>query len=129
MKLERSEYNRYLFLIAAIFAWAVAIIFTAISIIDKDQLEMVSDDIPVNLIYFHILMGVVFALGVGYYWVSLDFEKNRDLVKAGMIGKFLVFIIGIAYIIAGDANVTGLGVPIGDLILAVLFLETLIRTE
>ncbi|MFQ5979989.1 MAG: hypothetical protein ACE5OZ_17800 [Candidatus Heimdallarchaeota archaeon] len=129
MQMERSEYNRYLFLIGAIWNWAIAVALTAISLIDEDQLEMLSDDIPANFLYFHILMALVFAFGIGYYWVSLDFDKNRDLVKAGIIAKVLVFVIAIAYLINGDANLTGLGAPLGDLIFAALFLETLLRTE
>ncbi|MFX0115642.1 MAG: hypothetical protein ACFFB3_13920 [Candidatus Hodarchaeota archaeon] len=118
-----------MFLVGAIWNWAIAVGLAAISIIDKDQLEMMYDDIPVNLLYFHILMGLVFALSLVCYWVSIDLNKNLDLIKMGIVAKVLVFIVAIAYFAADDANLAGLGAPIGDSIFAILFLETLVKSE
>lgn len=74
-------------------------------------------------------MGMVFVFGIGYYWVSTDFERNRDIVKIGIITKVLVFVLVSTYFLMGDAKQLGLIPGIIDLFFAALFFETLMRTE
>jgi hypothetical protein len=128
-QIERNSYNRYLFLIGAVWNWIAALSFILITIIDKEQLEIVTDIIPETLFWLQGFMGAVFVFGIGYYWVSTDFERNRDIVKMGIIAKALVFILVSAYFLMRDATLLGLIPGVIDLLFAVLFLETLARTE
>lgn len=76
-----------------------------------------------------LLATCLFVFGLGYYWVSSDLSRNRDLVKLGVIGKLLVFLVFFGHALAKEIPM-GLVVPsMVDLLFGALFLEFLVRTR
>ena len=89
--MNRDIYNRRLFFIGALWNWSAAIVFAVISIFLTSYLPLFLKIIPENMLWFHLFMGAVFVFGLGYYWISKDTYRNRDLIKMGIIGKTFVF--------------------------------------
>jgi len=76
-----------------------------------------------------LLGSCLFAFGLGYYWVSRDLSRNRDLVTLGVIGKPLVFVVFFGHAVAHDIPPLMVLPSIVDLLFGVLFLEFLVRTR
>jgi hypothetical protein len=72
-----------------------------------------------------LAMGLVFALGVGYYLVSKDITKNHDLVKVGIIGKILAASVLIFHYAIGNFHVLLALCGGVDLLFVILFFEFL----
>lgn len=77
------------------------------------------------MLWYFIVFGAVFIFGLGYYWISKDVERNRDIIKMGIIAKVMVFLLFLIYMIKGD--ITWLLFLAGciDLVFAVLFKQVL----
>jgi|HubBroStandDraft_6_1064221.scaffolds.fasta_scaffold263410_2 hypothetical protein len=80
-------------------------------------------------IALQLLACCLFVFGLGYYWVSCDLSRNRDLVTLGVIGKPLVFVVFFGHAIARDIPARMVVPSIVDLLFGVLFLEFLVRTR
>ena len=74
-------------------------------------------------------MGAAFVFGIGYYWKSKNIQRNRDLIKLGIIGKTFVFclltygwqtdVVTILVFLAGAVN----------LLVTLLFVEALMKLD
>lgn len=120
----RTRYYRWMFLTAG--AWnalaAAAILFLFTNSKLRAQMGISNPPDPVTL---QLLAACLFLFGLGYYWVGGDLSNNHDLVKLGLIGKTIVFIVCFGHVLAG-AFPLSLAIPsVGDLLFAVLFLEFL----
>ncbi len=67
-------------------------------------------------------MGLAFVFGIGYYWVSKNLYENHAVVRMGIIGKLLVFILALIHLVAGDIHVALFAGACGDLLFAILFM-------
>jgi hypothetical protein len=76
-----------------------------------------------------LLAACLFVFGLGYYWVSGDLSRNRDLVKLGVIGKPLVFLVFVGHALAREIPVLLVAPSVVDLLFGALFLEFLLRTR
>ncbi len=119
---SRTKYYRLMFLTAAL--WnalaAVAVLF----LINKGTPRMALDAIGQEL-----LAACLATFGLGYYWMSRDLSKNRDLVRLGVIGKLLVFVVFLGHLLLGRITLR-LALPsLVDLLFGILFLEFLARFE
>jgi hypothetical protein len=125
---SRSRYDQLLFLAAAVWnalsAGAVLFLLTRA----RFRLEMGFRGQPA-LISLQLLASCLFVFGVGYYWVSRDLSKNRDLVKLGVIGKPLVFLVFFGHALAEQIPMQLVIPSIVDLLFGALFLEFLMRTR
>jgi purine-cytosine permease-like protein len=74
----------------------------------------------------HGFFGLVFIIGIGYYIVSRDIDKNHGVVILGAIGKFYMIILFSIYFAQGYSNFLPVIPAIGDLIFGILFVEFLI---
>lgn len=124
----RASYYRWLFLAAAVWnavsAGAVLLILTNAKF--RHELEFPG---PADTISLQLLASCLFVFGLGYYWVSCDLSRNRDLVKLGVIGKPLVFLVFFGHALTLEIPI-GLVLPsIVDLLFGALFLEFLLRTR
>jgi hypothetical protein len=72
-----------------------------------------------------LLAACLATFGLGYYWVSRDLSKNRDLVRLGAIGKLLVFVVFFGHLILGNITLRLVLPSLVDLLFAILFLEFL----
>jgi len=82
-----------------------------------------------DTISLQLLACCLFVFGLGYYWVSCDLSRNRDLVKLGVIGKPLVFLVFFGHAMAGEIPILLACPSLVDLLFGALFLEFLVRTR
>jgi hypothetical protein len=61
--------------------------------------------------------------------VSADLSRNRDLVKLGVIGKPLVFLVFLGHAVMKEIPALLVAPSLVDLLFGVLFLEFLLRTR
>jgi hypothetical protein len=118
------KYYKKFFVVAAIWNWVAAIAFFCwykqiLSLFDMKPL--------IYPVIMQLLSALVFVFGIGYYWVAGDIEKNQAIVKMGIIGKILVFILLLVHWILGNIPFFLVGPGIVDLIFAILFIEFLLR--
>ena len=124
----RARYYRALFLGASV--WnalsAGAVLFFLANA--KSRQEMGFPGAP-DTISLQLLASCLFLFGLGYYWVSQDISRNRDLVKLGAIGKPLVFLVFFGHALAGDISWLLTAPSLMDLLFGALFLEFLVRGD
>lgn len=75
----------------------------------------------VNVEYSQLFFGLVFFIGVAYWWVGNDLSKNRGIVKFGICAQSLVFAILAYHTMRGNIHPLYLIPGIIDLILAILY--------
>ena len=124
----RERYYRLLFVTAAIWnlltAGAVLFLLTDASFRREMGFPGPSDTISLQL-----LAACLFVFGLGYYWVSRDLSRNRDLVKLGVVGKPLVFVVFLGHAFIKEIPVLLVAPSVVDLLFGALFLEFLLRTR
>lgn len=118
----RKSYYERLFVIAAVWNWGAAILFFFWSSQVFTMLKMTPLNYPGIM---QLAMGLVFALGVGYYLVSKDITTNHDLVKVGIIGKALAASVLIFHYAIGNFHVLLALCGVVDLLFGILFFEFL----
>jgi hypothetical protein len=124
----RARFYCWLFLTAA--AWnvlsAAAVLFLLTSLRFRSEMGYPGQ---VDTISLQLLATCLFVFGVGYYWVSRDLTRNRDLVKLGVIGKPLVFLVFLGHALTKEIPASLVAPSVVDLLFGVLFLEFLVRTR
>ena len=78
-------------------------------------------------IALQLLASCLLLFGLGYYWVSRDLSRNHDLVRLGIIGKPLVFIVFSWQALEGHIPARLAAPSLVDLLFGVLFAEFLVR--
>ena len=124
---EKGMYEKNLFFIGALWNWSAAILFVGLSVVNR-QLLTYFHNIPQTMLWYYCFLGAVFVFGMGYYWISKDVRRNRDIIKMGIMGKIIVFLLFLIYLLKGE--ITSLLFLAGcvDLIFTVLFVKILVRT-
>jgi hypothetical protein len=124
----RARYYRAVFLAAAV--WnafsAGAVLFLLTSGNFRQEMGFPG---PPDTISLQLLASCLFVFGVGYYRVSRDLAQNRDLVKLGLIGKPLVFLVFFGHALAKQIPMQLVIPSVVDLLFGALFLEFLMRTR
>lgn len=116
--------TRLIFLSAAFVNFLVAGLFFVIPKLMYEN--MVAGSAPDNAAGVMYLFGTAVAVfGLGYYWVSRDFQKNRPLAVLAVYGKIGVFCVAVAAALAGTVSLRGLSGTLIDLIYGLLFAYTL----
>jgi len=90
----RAKYYRLMFLRAAL--WNALAAVAVLLPVNKGSLRAAPDAVGQEL-----LAACLATFGLGYYWVSRDLSKNRDLVTLGVIGKLLVFVVFFGHLLLG----------------------------
>ncbi len=83
--------------------------------------SMTGQEAPGQDAVFYLFATAVFAFGLGYYWVGLDFAKNRPIAQLAMYGKALVMPVAVIAYLTGALALSGLAGAGIDLVYAVLF--------
>ena len=117
--MRETGYYPKLFLVAAIYNWAVTtpFFFAHKAIFGWMGMEPINH--PLMLRSF---LALAFVYGIGYYWVSRDVRTNRDLVRMGVLGKLAVFVLFFVAWITGEIPLLMVFPGVGDLIFAILFI-------
>ncbi|HUH64874.1 MAG TPA: hypothetical protein VLZ07_00445 [Syntrophales bacterium] len=121
----KKAYYRKLFVVGAFWNWGAGVLFFFWSAEAFALLKMQ----PLNYAaVMQLAMALVFAFGIGYYWVSRDLSKNHDIVKIGIIAKILVFFVLSYHYLVGNIPLLLALCGVVDLTFALLFIEFLRRT-
>lgn len=75
----------------------------------------------VNAEYSQLFCGLVFIIGIGYWWVGQDLSKNHDIVRLGMYAQYSVFAVLAYHVVLGNLHPLYLVSGVIDLIFAILF--------
>ena len=125
--LERASYHKKMYTIAAIWNWILAVGFLILPRIDIGLFSLAGPmDPPNTLLWFDSFFGLVFAFGLGFYFISKSTTENHGLIKISIFEKFWVFIITLYYFLILEASLLAVGIVIGDLLFGILFIEDLI---
>ncbi|HZV87814.1 MAG TPA: hypothetical protein VFF95_09720 [Candidatus Binatus sp.] len=124
----RARYYCWLFLSAAVWNMlaAGAVLFLLSDAKVRGEMGFPG---PPDTIGLQLLASCLFVFGLGYYWVSRDLSRNRDLVKLGVIGKPLVFVVFFGHALAKEIPMLLVIPSMVDLLFGALFLEFLLRTS
>jgi hypothetical protein len=124
----RAHYYRGLFLAAALWnaVSAAAVLFLLTN--GKFRQEMGFPG-SADTIELQLLGTCLFVFSLGYYWVSRDLSRNRDLVKLGVVGKPLVFLVFFGHALAHEIPMFLVAPSLVDLLFGALFLEFLLRSR
>ena len=120
----RKSYYKWLFIIGALWNWGAGVLFFFWSACILAWLNMQPLNYPGVM---QLAMALVFAIGIGYYWVSKDIYKNHDLVKVGIIAKTLACLVLVYHYFIGNFHLLLALCGIVDLIFAFLFIEFLMN--
>jgi hypothetical protein len=115
-----------MFLAAAIWNWTLAIAFLVLPRIDINYFLATGLVIPNTMLWFDSFMGLVFAFGLGFYFVSKSVKENHGLIQMAVFEKTWVFLIGVVWFILGHASIWVVLFVTVDLIFGFLFIEDLI---
>jgi len=125
--MQNAGYFKKLFVVGALWNWGAAIFFSGISIFYQPLLPYFLNEIPENMLWFHLFLGLAFVFGLGYYWIGQETERNRDIIKMGIIGKAFVFCMLLYAWITGLVTVLVFLAGIVDLLFAILFTGVLMK--
>ena len=123
--LNREAYHKYMFIIAAIWNWVLAVTFFILPRIDINAFYIAGDTIPPTLLWFDGFMGLIFAFGIGFYLVSRNIRENHGFIVAACFEKVYVFLLGLFYYLLSQASIWVVAFVAVDLIFGLLFIEDL----
>lgn len=121
----RKNYEKTLFFWGAMWNWVAALSFLGIGYFQKPMLSYLMNKIPDSLLWFGVTSMAIFVFGIGYYYISRDVERNRDIIKIGIIGKVAIFAFFLAYYLNGEMTLFALLLTVGDVLWSVLFIDVL----
>lgn len=75
----------------------------------------------VNVEYSQLVYGLVFIIGIGYWWVGRDINQNHAIVKLGIYAQFSVFAVLAYHTLIGSLHPFYLISGVIDLTFAILF--------
>ena len=123
--MEKKEYYKYLFLLAAVWNWAVSILLLVLSLLTPDIITDFGVEIPPSLVFLQMLFVLVGIFGIGFFLVYLDINTNHGIVQMSVVEKVSFFLVFLIYFIIGDVGILVLLLVIVDLIFGLLFIEFL----
>jgi len=120
--MTRRTYYKRMFYAAAIFNW-----LAAATVISKATFpSVIAMDSPFDAFGGEVFGLLAMVFGYGYFLVGRDPACNEGIVRMGIIGKLLIFILFLAHAMAGTFPFVLVIPTIGDVVFAFLFLEFLL---
>jgi hypothetical protein len=109
---------KYIFQLKAIINWieSIALLFA-----DRWIRELLGEKPLINPEYLQLFVVLVFVIGIGYWWVSQDISRNREIVKLGIYAQSSVFVVLAYQTLIGNVHPFYLISGVIDLIFAILF--------
>jgi len=127
--MQSERYFRTMFTVAAIWNWSAALLFMAMAALDLPILKWFLTVIPESFLWYHLFLCLVAVYGLGYFWIGRDVIRNRAIVKMGIIGKMLVFVLLTSGWLNGVVTILTAGAGAVDLVFTVLFIRVLMKTR
>ena len=125
--MRSDAYCKRLFTIGAVWNWGVAALLTSLAVFELPALGWFLNEVPESFLWFYLFMGVVAVFGLGYYWVAQDVERNRNIIKMGVLGKLIVFALVIPAWLSGEVTLLGAASATVDLVFTILFIDVLVK--
>ncbi len=123
---NKESFFKKLFLVAAIYDLILGLVFFFFY---KQAYNYFNITLPVYPMYLQLAAAFVIAMGVGYWFVYRNLYRNIDLVKLGIVYKF-VYSGLVSYFYFKDlANVTFFWFAIIDAIFLVSFVWFLVYAK
>ncbi|MBD0390141.1 MAG: hypothetical protein ICV54_27465 [Nostoc sp. C3-bin3] len=109
---------KYIFQLKAAINWieSLALLFA-----DRWIRELLSEKPLTNPEYLQLFVVLVFVIGIGYWWVSQDISRNREIVKLGIYAQCSVFVVLAYQTLVGHVHPLYLIPGVIDLVFAILF--------
>jgi len=109
---------KYIFQLKAVINWieSLALLFA-----DRWLRELLGEKPLTNPEYLQLFVVLVFVIGIGYWWVSQDISRNREIVKLGIYAQYSVFGVLAYQTLIGNVHPLYLIPGVIDLIFAILF--------
>jgi hypothetical protein len=109
---------KYIFQLKAMINWieSLALLFA-----DRWIRELLGEKPLTNPEYLQLFVVLVFVIGIGYWWVSQDISRNREIVKLGIYAQSSVFVVLAYQTLVGNVHPFYLIPGVIDLIFAILF--------
>jgi hypothetical protein len=120
---------KYIFQLKAVINW-VESVFLLLS--DQWIRELLGEKPLINAEYSHLFLALVFVIGIGYWWVGQDIDRNHGIIKLGIIAQSSVFVVLAYHTLVGKLHPFYLVPGVIDLtfaILFVVFLNSYARTQ
>ena len=122
--MDRVSYHKNMYTIAAIWNWILAVGFLILPRIDIGYFSIAGPvEAPPTLLWFDSFFGLVFAFGLGFYFISKSITENHGLIKISVFEKTWVFAMGLYYFLIAQASIWVVIVVAGDLLFGLLFIE------
>ena len=120
----RGDYDRTMLYIAAIWNWFAAAVVLVAAPMLRSSFGIV---MPFDALGGQLFCMFVAIFGYGYWLVAREPDANHGIILLGVIGKFLVFGLFMAYAI-GRRIQFAVALPTAiDALFAILFIEFLMR--
>jgi hypothetical protein len=113
--------------VGALWNWAVVALFVPLAAFDLEALSWFLNDIPESFLWYYLFIGLVAVFGVGYYWVAQAPRANRDIIKMGVLGKSVVFLLIIPAWLSGEVTILVAAAATVDLVFTILFIDVLMK--
>jgi hypothetical protein len=120
---------KYIFQLKAAINW-VESVFLLLS--DRWIRELLGEKPLTNPEYSHLFLVLVLVIGIGYWWVGQDIERNHGIVKLGILAQCSVFAVLAYHTFVNKLHPFYLIPSVIDLtfaIIFVLFLNSYARTK
>lgn len=115
--------TKRLFIVAALFNWAVALGLFFIPGLFLSVFAVTPA--PEQTLWIQQFAGLVFIFGVGYYQASKDLQALAPMIRLAVWGKWGVVLIGLLNVVTGDISWQFLIAASADGVFAVLFMMAL----
>ena len=127
--MDKNSYYKYMFLIAALWNWVIAIMFMLMPILSPSTAADFGTEIPPTWYFVEGFFWFVFLFGLLFYATAKNLEKYHDLAIIFVAEKVGIFIISLVFFLIGDINIDAFVITVVDLIFGILFLEFFIKFE
>jgi len=109
---------KFIFQLKAVINWleSLALLFA-----DRWIRDLLGEKPLTNPEYLQLFVVLVFVIGIGYWWVSQDISRNREIVKLGIYAQYSVFGVLAYQTLIGNVHPFYLIPGVIDLIFAILF--------
>jgi hypothetical protein len=119
---QKKIWYKKMFFYSAIYNWLISISFFFGY---KAILPLLNMEPPIYSVFLLIMLFFVFIIGIGYYWVYLDTDRNHDIIKIGAMMKLGVVILVSWACLSNQIHPILIITAIGDLIFIIFFIKFL----
>ena len=119
---QKKIWYKKMFFYSAIYNWLISISFFFGY---KAILPLLNMEPPIYPVFLLIMLIFVFIIGIGYYWVYLDIDRNHDIIKIGAMMKLGVVILVSWACSSNQIHPILIITAIGDLIFILFFVKFL----